>query len=245
MLKVLGRGAHGTVWLLADSERPAVSPAGNAAVLPEDRAPASTTPAVPESPPSLPPRGAFSSQIRFDTALCVWRAVKISPPTRFTAHEQRTLAQLHHAFIVPFLGASSDACKNYLVLEAGLGGDLATLLTEQDALLTDAQARLLVGCLASAIGYIHSTGIMFRDLKPENVIVGEDGFVRLIDFGLAKSTSERSFTLCGTLEYCAPELIQLQGHGREVDWWALGIITYELLHGYTPFSGEGTIEEVT
>jgi len=84
---------------------------------------------------------------------------------------------------------------------------------------------------------------MYRDLKPENVVLDEDGFVRLVDFGFTKAAHPRSTTLCGTLEYCAPESIQLQGHGQEVDWWALGIITYELLHGYTPFSAEGTLED--
>ena len=256
LLRVMGTGSSGTVWLIGDPRpspaSPAKAPAGATAASSSEAEATSQPHTRPQLPHAaalavetarLPPRGAFSSTCRCGAAPHARRALKISQRTRFTECELQILAQLHHPFIVPFLGASSDSWKNYLALEAALGGDLGGLLVAQDALLSDAQARLLVACLTSAIGFVHSHGLMYRDLKPENVVLDEDGFVRLIDFGFTKAAHPRSTTLCGTLEYCAPESIQLQGHGQEVDWWALGIITYELLHGYTPFSAEGTLED--
>ena len=233
LLRVLGTGSSGTVWLIADSvdgdRRQVAVPPCCSKLAPPSRAGA-----------SLAPRGAFSCvQCR-----CRRRALKISPPSAsWEASEQHILARLDHPYIVKFLGASCDAFKNYLVLEASMAGDLYALLRVQQALLSEGQARVLIACLASAIGYVHEVGLVYRDLKPENVVMEAEGLVRLIDFGLTTSASERSTTLCGTPEYLAPEMISHMPHGAPVDWWALGVLLYELLHGYTPFSEEGTLEE--
>ena len=233
LLRVLGTGSSGTVWLIADSvdgdRRQVAVPPCCSKLAPPSRAGA-----------SLAPRGAFSCvQCR-----CRRRALKISPPSAsWEASEQHILARLDHPYIVKFLGASCDAFKNYLVLEASMAGDLYALLRVQQALLSEGQARVLIACLASAIGYVHEVGLVYRDLKPENVVMEAEGLVRLIDFGLTTSASERSTTLCGTPEYLAPEMISRMPHGAPVDWWALGVLLYELLHGYTPFSEEGTLEE--
>jgi len=72
-------------------------------------------------------------------------------------------------------------------------------------------------------------------LKPENLLIGSDGHLRITDFGFAKKIVDRSYTLCGTPEYLAPEIIMGQGHNQGVDWWALGILLYEMLSGYPPF----------
>jgi len=84
--------------------------------------------------------------------------------------------------------------------------------------------------------FLHSHGVAYRDLKPENILLDARGHVKLVDFGFAKRVDDReTYTLCGTPEYLSPEVIQSKGHGKAVDWWALGILIYEMILGYPPF----------
>ncbi len=91
---------------------------------------------------------------------------------------------------------------------------------------------------ASMFEYLHSKNIIYRDLKPENILIGADGFLKLTDFGFAKYCDSRTYTLCGTPEYLAPEILLYKGHGKPVDWWCLGILIYEMLAGIDPFNDE-------
>lgn len=79
---------------------------------------------------------------------------------------------------------------------------------------------------------------MYRDLKPENILVNSNGYLKLTDFGFAKVIDQKTFTLCGTPEYLAPEIILSKGHGKPADWWTLGILLYEMLIGIDPFNDE-------
>ena len=89
---------------------------------------------------------------------------------------------------------------------------------------------------------MHSKDIAYRDLKPENLLIASDGHLKITDFGFAKKITDRSFTLCGTPEYIAPEIIMSSGHGMGVDWWALGVLIFEMLSGYPPFYDTNTYE---
>ena len=82
---------------------------------------------------------------------------------------------------------------------------------------------------------MHNSKIAYRDLKPENVMVSSNGYLKLVDFGFSKIIKNRSFTVCGTPEYMAPEIILKQGHNQNCDLWALGIFIFEMLTGRTPF----------
>lgn len=99
------------------------------------------------------------------------------------------------------------------------------------------RAKFYSMIVAIALGHLHSKKIIYRDLKPENILMDEDGYICLTDFGLAKilDQNELAHSFCGTPEYLAPEILEEKGHAFPVDWWALGILTYEMLVGFPPF----------
>lgn len=90
--------------------------------------------------------------------------------------------------------------------------------------------------MALALEYIHKMGMVYRDLKPENIMIDYEGFLKITDFGFCKPVKDRTYTMCGTPEYIAPEIVQSKGYGCSVDWWSYGILLYEMSAGYSPFS---------
>lgn len=98
------------------------------------------------------------------------------------------------------------------------------------------QARFYCAQVCLGLEYIHKMGLIYRDLKPENIMMTYRGFLKITDFGFCKILKDRTYTMCGTPEYIAPEIIQSKGYGQSVDWWSYGILIYELCAGYSPFA---------
>ncbi|XP_024243532.1 cGMP-dependent protein kinase 1 isoform X3 [Oncorhynchus tshawytscha] len=152
--------------------------------------------------------------------------------------EKQIMQEAHSDFIVRLYRTFKDAKYLYMLMEACLGGELWTILRDRGS-FEDPTARFYTACVVEAFAYLHSKGIIYRDLKPENLILDHRGYAKLVDFGFAKKIGfgKKTWTFCGTPEYVAPEIILNKGHDISADYWSLGILMYELLTGSPPFSG--------
>jgi len=148
--------------------------------------------------------------------------------------ERNILGQLSHPFIVKLYQSFQNEQSLYMLLEYVIGGELFSHLRKAGR-FTNEVTRFYAAEIVSAIEYMHSFDIVYRDLKPENLLLDYSGHIKITDFGFAKRVEDRTWTLCGTPEYLAPEIIQSKGHGKAVDWWSLGILIYEMLAGFPPF----------
>jgi len=151
--------------------------------------------------------------------------------------ENTILSNISHPFLIKMLGFSQDERFLYFVLEYVQGGELFTYLRNKGKLENE-EAQLYAAQVVCMFEYQHSKNIIYRDLKPENILISADGYLKLTDFGFAKYCDNRTYTLCGTPEYLAPEILLNKGHGKPVDWWTLGILIYEMLAGIDPFNDE-------
>ena len=153
------------------------------------------------------------------------------------ANEIKILSMIDHPFVIKFDGFTQDDKYLYLALELINGGELFTYLRGVGRFPVD-QARVYIAQIVSIFEYLHSKNIIYRDLKPENILIHKSGYLKLTDFGFAKIVEGRTYTLCGTPEYLAPEIILNKGHGKPVDWWTCGILLYEMIAGIDPFSDD-------
>ena len=172
---------------------------------------------------------------------------------KHTLDEQDFLSKVDSPWIVKLKASFQEGDYLYLVMEYLPGGDLMGLLIARD-IFTEEEAKFYISEMILAIDSIHELDCIHRDIKPDNVLIGKDGHIKLTDFGLAKISDnvfkediidykfdekkrrhDRNYSCVGTAYYAAPEVIKKSGYGQDVDWWSLGVILFEMVAGYAPF----------
>ncbi|CAL1171544.1 unnamed protein product [Cladocopium goreaui] len=141
-------------------------------------------------------------------------------------------------YVVRLLATYNGREHVYFLLEAALGGELFTTYERLKLYGSEVHARFYVACVTEALAHLHEKNVIYRDLKPENLLLDVKGFCKVTDMGLAKITTSPTFTMVGTPDYMAPEVIDQTGHTKSVDWWTLGVLLFELLAGHAPFESK-------
>ena len=155
--------------------------------------------------------------------------------------EKNIMASIDHPFVVNLVCTFQDERNLYMLLDLVQGGELFSVIhTETRDGIPNSHARFYAACILESLSHLHHRHIAYRDLKPENVLVDAKGYCQLIDLGFAKIVMDKTYTLCGTPEYLAPEIILSKGHDKGVDYWAFGVLIYEMLVGRSPFYSHGT-----
>lgn len=151
--------------------------------------------------------------------------------------ENRVLRTTHHPFLISLKYSFQTADRLCFVMEYVNGGELFFHL-RRSRRFTEDRTRFYGAEIISALGYLHSQGIIYRDLKLENLLLDKDGHIKIADFGLCKEDityGRTTKTFCGTPEYLAPEVLEDNDYGRAVDWWGVGVVMYEMICGRLPF----------
>ncbi|KRY15316.1 cAMP-dependent protein kinase catalytic subunit, partial [Trichinella patagoniensis] len=170
-----------------------------------------------------------------------FRKIVRSKQQNHVLSERKVLEKLNTPFAVKLHWAYHDAKCLYMLLDYVPGGELLSHIRFRKQFSNDV-ARFYAAEIVVALEYLHERGIVYRDLKPENVLIDRHGHIKLTDFGFAKLLTDRTWTMCGTPEYLAPEIVTGKGYNQAVDWWSLGILIYEMLSGKTPFEAPTAIE---
>ncbi|KAI3402796.2 pka1 [Candida oxycetoniae] len=151
-----------------------------------------------------------------------------------TNDERRMLKLAQHPFIIRMWGTFHDCHNLFMIMDYIEGGELFSLLRKSQRFPTPV-AKFYAAETFLAIEYLHNLDIIYRDLKPENILLDKNGHIKLTDFGFAKEVTDVTYTLCGTPDYIAPEVVATKPYNKSVDWWSFGILIFEMLTGYTPF----------
>jgi len=155
--------------------------------------------------------------------------------------EKNIMASIDHPFVVNLVATTQDDRNLYMIVDLVQGGELFSVIhTETRDGVPNTNARFYAACILESLSHLHHRHICYRDLKPENVLVDSGGYCQLVDLGFAKIVMDKTYTLCGTPEYLAPEIILSKGHDKGVDYWAFGVLIYEMLVGRSPFYSYGT-----
>lgn len=160
--------------------------------------------------------------------------------------ENRVLQTMDHPFLVKLHASFQSEDRLYFVMEYVRGGELFFHIGREKK-FPENRARFYCAEILCALAYLHSKGIVYRDLKLENLLLDENGHIKITDFGLCKeniSQENTTSTFCGTPEYLAPEILEEESYGKSVDWWALGVVLYEMLVGRPPFGPTSNMEKL-
>lgn len=157
---------------------------------------------------------------------------------RYAKTERDVLPSTTHNYIVSLNYAFKTKTKLFLILDFCPGGDLGRLIQKQGK-LNEQTARVYMAEILLALEDLHSRDIIYRDLKPDNVVIDDQGHALLTDFGLSKEgvleVSNGAKSFCGSVAYLSPEMLRKAGHGKSVDWYLLGVLLYEMIVGKTPY----------
>eukprot|EP00238_Polyblepharides_amylifera_P006267 CAMPEP_0196579758 /NCGR_PEP_ID=MMETSP1081-20130531/24493_1 /TAXON_ID=36882 /ORGANISM="Pyramimonas amylifera, Strain CCMP720" /LENGTH=934 /DNA_ID=CAMNT_0041899429 /DNA_START=182 /DNA_END=2986 /DNA_ORIENTATION=+ len=157
--------------------------------------------------------------------------------------EVLVLGEVDSPFLMHLIKTFRDKRRVYFLIEPLLGGELFSHLADANT-FTEDRSRFYAACVILGLNHLHSKGIIYRDLKLENLLLDKKGYVKIVDFGFAKKLkkNEWTYTLCGTPDYLAPEILKGTGHNRGADYWSLGVLIYEMIFGYTPFGADDDSE---
>ena len=156
---------------------------------------------------------------------------------RYAITERNVMSTIKHPFIVSLCYAFQTQTKLYLIEDYCSGGSLKNFLIEERK-FTEERSRIYISEILLALEELHSNDIIYRDLKPENVVIDSGGHALLTDFGLSKEDvmeKDSAHSFCGSVSYLAPEMLKRTGHGKAVDWYLLGVLLYEMLTGSPPY----------
>lgn len=162
---------------------------------------------------------------------------------KYVHNEKRIMQGLNFPFVVYLRFFFIDSKTIYMGMPYVPGGDLRRFIKYRGPLKED-DAKFYIGQIVLAIQYLHHLRLIHRDIKPENIMLDATGYIKLADFGQCTRQygNTRSWSITGTPEYMAPDVVQGKGYDSTVDWWSCGVITYELCAGYRPFVGDNTNE---
>merc|ERR1719277_86488 len=150
-------------------------------------------------------------------------------------NEKNILAMTNSVFVIKLYETYNGSQSLYFLLECALGGELYATYNRKGFHGSEKHAKYYVAGTMFAFEHLHERRVIYRDLKPENLLLTDKGHIKLTDMGLAKFVIGKTYTTCGTPDYFAPEPIASTGHTNAVDWWTLGVLVFELMSGPPPF----------